>query len=107
MKFVKPDVEGRGFGYYLNILLNFFIAFPIIIKFKPTVIITTGSHTAFPFTVWAKLFRIKVVYILSYARVNTRAKSATVMYPLSDLFLVQWPSAQKLYPKSLYKGGLF
>lgn len=107
MKFIKPDVEGRGFGYLWNIFLNFFLCIPILIKFKPKVIVTTGSHTAFPICVLGKLFRIKIVYILSYARVNTRAKSANIMYPLADLFLVQWQSAQKLYPKSIYMGSLF
>ena len=107
MKFIKPDVMGRGPGYLFNIFLNFFLSIPILFRFKPKVIITTGSHTAFPMCVLAKIMGIKVIYILSYARVNSKAKSANVMYPLSDLFLVQWASAQKFYPKSIYKGGLF
>ena len=107
MKFIKPDVEGRRIGYWWNIFMNFFLSLPILIKFRPDLVITTGSHTAFPMCVLAKILRIKVVYILSYARVNTKAKSANIIYPLADVFLVQWKSAQKLYPKSIYKGSLF
>ncbi|RZL47533.1 MAG: polysaccharide biosynthesis protein [Pedobacter sp.] len=106
-KYIKPDVMGRGIGYFWNIGLNFFLSLPILFTFKPTVIITSGSHTAFPMCVLAKLMGIKIIYILSYARVNTKAKSANILYPIADLFLVQWSSALKLYPKSLYKGGLF
>ncbi len=107
VKYIKPDVMGRGIKYFWNILLNFFLSFAILIKFKPKVIITTGSHTAFPMCVIGKLMGIKIVYILSYARVNSKAKTANLVYPFADLFMVQWESAQKLYPKSIYKGGLF
>ncbi|TCD01970.1 polysaccharide biosynthesis protein [Pedobacter frigidisoli] len=107
MKYLKPDMEGRGFSYYINILLNFYLSIPILWKFRPTIIITTGSHTAFPMCVLAYMLRIKVVYILSYARVNSKAKSATFIYPFANLFLVQWESAQRLYNKSIYRGSLF
>lgn len=107
VKYIKPDVMGRGLKYIWSILVNFFLSLFILINFKPQVIITTGSHTAFPMCIIGKLMRIKIIYILSYARVNSKAKTANLIYPLSDLFLVQWESAQKLYPKSIYKGGLF
>lgn len=107
VKYIKPDVMGRGVKYIWNILVNFFLSFFILLKFKPKVIITTGSHTAFPMCVLGKLMRIRIIYILSYARVNSKAKTANLVYPFSDLFMVQWESAQKLYPKSIYKGGLF
>lgn len=107
VKYIKPDVMGRGWRYFWNIFVNFFLSFSILLKFKPKVIITTGSHTAFPMCVLGKLMRVKIVYILSYARVNSKAKTANLVYPFSDLFLVQWEPAQKLYPKSIYKGGLF
>lgn len=107
IKYIKPDVMGRGLKYYWYIVVNFFLSFSIIIKFKPRVIITTGSHTAFPMCILGKLMGIKIVYILSYARVNSKAKTANLIYPFADLFLVQWESAQKLYPKSIYRGSLF
>lgn len=107
VEYIKPDVMGRGPKYIWNILVNFFLSFSILMKFKPKVILTTGSHTAFPMCVLGKLMGIKIIYILSYARVNSKAKTANLVYPFADLFLVQWESAQKLYPKSIYRGGLF
>ncbi|MFC5281968.1 PssD/Cps14F family polysaccharide biosynthesis glycosyltransferase [Pedobacter alpinus] len=107
VKYIRPDVMGRGVKYIWSILVNFYLSFFILISFKPKVIITTGSHTAFPMCVLGKLMGIKIIYILSYARVNSKAKTANLVYPFADLFLVQWESAQKLYPKSIYKGGLF
>lgn len=107
MKYIRPDVMGRGPKYIWNIFINFFLSFFILMRFRPKVIITTGSHTAFPMCILGKLMRVKIIYILSYARVNSKARTANLLYPLTDLFLVQWESAQKLYPKSIYKGSLF
>jgi len=107
MQFLLPDRMGRGIPFYFDLLVNFFKSFIILIKFKPSVIITTGSHTAVPICLLGKVFNIKIIWILSYCRIKTKAKSANMIYPITDLFLVQWESAQKLYPKSLYKGGVF
>ena len=49
--------------------------------------------------------RKKIIYILSYARINSKAKAANIIYPIADEFIVQWESAQKLYPKSKFLGG--
>lgn len=106
-------LKGRSLGkkrdlkFYFSILINFFISFKILLSHFPKVIITTGSHTAIPMCFLAKAFRIKVVWILSYARVDSRAFSADVVYPIADKFIVQWPGAQKYYEKSIYLGGIY
>lgn len=105
--YIRPDIEGRSFRYYINVFINIFLSIKILRSFRPTIIITTGSHTAIPMCVLGFILRIKVVYILSYARVNTKARSASFIHPLSNIFIVQWESAQKLYSKSIYKGSLF
>lgn len=107
MRYLKPDTMGRGLPFYYNLFINFFKSFIILAKFRPKIIITTGSHTAVPMCLLGKLMGIKVVWVLSYCRVKTKAKSANLIYPFSDLFLVQWESALALYPGSVYRGGLF
>jgi len=105
IKFVPPVGIGRNFKFWKVFFLNILISFKIIIKFMPHIIITTGSHTAVPFCYIGKLFGKKIVYILSFARINSKAKSADIIYPIADKFIVQWEPAQKLYPKSIYLGG--
>lgn len=105
IRFVHHAGKGRNFEFWWNFFLNIFIAINIILKFKPHIIITTGSHTAVPFCYIGKLFGKKIVYILSFAKINSKAKSANIIYPIADEFIVQWESAQKLYPKSIYLGG--
>ena len=74
---------------------------------KPDFIITTGALIAFPFCVFAKMRSVKVIYIESFARVNNQSLTGKLVYPLADLFLVQWESLLKLYPKAKYVGGIF
>jgi len=105
VKYLYPPGEGRNYLFWITFLRNFIAAFKIIIDFKPRVIITAGSHTAIPFCYIGKLFGVKIIYILSYARIYTKALSASIVYPIADLFVVQWESAKKHYKKAKYYGG--
>lgn len=98
---------GRNLKFWLSIFFNLFLSLKILFTHYPKVIITTGSHTAVPMCFLGKLFFVKVVWILSFARIDTKAKSASLVYPIADKFIVQWESAQKLYPKSTYVGGIY
>jgi|ERR1700743_2492474 len=103
----RPQGGKRSITFILSLFINLFLSFRLLISHYPKVIITTGSHTAVPICLLGKLFRVKIVWILSFARINTRAKSASFIYPIADKFIVQWESAQALYPRSIYLGGLY
>ena len=106
-KLIRPNGKNRNFTFWKNLIINIFHAFTIIIKFKPYAIITTGSHTAVPFCFIGKLFGCKIIYISSFCRTNSRALSADLIYPITDLFLAQWEDVQKYYKKSIYAGQIF
>ena len=76
-------------------------------KEKPDVVITTGALVAFPICLIAKIFGKHIIYIESFARVNSRSLTGRLLYPISDLFLVQWEEMLKFYPKAKYVGGIF
>jgi beta-1,4-N-acetylglucosaminyltransferase len=108
IRFLKGRPKGeRGFMFWFSILANMFLSLRLLLTHYPKVIITTGSHTAVPMCILGKLFFVKVVWILSFARINTKAKSASLIYPIADKFIVQWESAKKLYPNSIYLGGIY
>jgi UDP-N-acetylglucosamine:LPS N-acetylglucosamine transferase len=108
IKFLKGRPKGeRGLMFWFSILSNMFLSLRLLITHYPKVIITTGSHTAVPMAILGKLFFVKVVWILSFARINSKAKSASLIYPIADKFIVQWETAQQLYPKSIYLGGIY
>ncbi len=77
-------------------LLTIPIAFKILIKEKPDLIVSTGGgDIALPFCYAAKILNIKIIYIESLARVGTVSLGGRLIYPIADLFLVQWKSLLK------------
>lgn len=105
--FVRPNGRNRDWVFWRNFLINWALAVPILLRFRPHAIVTTGSHTAIPFCYLGKLLGCKVIFILSFCRINSRAAAATAVYPISDLFFVQWQEMRRHYPKSTYVGPLF
>lgn len=106
-KLVRPNGNNRDLIFWFNFFINIFLALKIVMKFKPDIIITTGSHTAVPFCYIGKVFGAKIIFILSFCRVDSRAKAADIIYPISDLFFVQWESMKKFYKKGIYVGPIF
>ncbi len=106
-RFVRPNGSNRNWVFWVNFLINWFLAIPILLRFRPHAIVTTGSHTAIPFCYLGKLLRCKVIYILSFARIDSGAAAATAVYPIADLFFVQWEQMRRVYPKGVFVGPLF
>lgn len=94
-------------SYPFKFLFNCFKSLFIFLKFNPDVIVTTGTHTAVPMCYIAKLFRKKVIYIETFANMVTKTVAGRIIYPIADLFVVQWESMLKLYPKAVYGGWIF
>lgn len=105
VSFVRKRKGGRGIGFWFDFFINSVIAFKLMWRHRPDVIVSTGSYIAIPFLVLSKIFRAKSIFLLSYARVTSRAKSADVAYYLADVFIVQWESALKHYSRGVFLGG--
>ena len=105
VKYVHSAGKGRDLFFWFNFLKNIFLSMKLLLSYKPHFIITTGSHTAIPFCYLGKILGSKIIYILSNSRFYTRAKAANIVYPITDLFVVQWECSKKLYKKSQYFGG--
>ena len=76
-------------------------------KLRPNVIVTTGTHTAGPMCYLGKIFGSKIIYIETFANKNTKTLSGKMVYPIADLFIVQWESMLDLYPNAVYGGWIF
>ncbi|MED4618012.1 polysaccharide biosynthesis protein [Priestia megaterium] len=81
--------------------------FRIFLKERPDVIITTGAAVAIPMCVIGKIFKRKVIYIESFARINTPNKTGQLIYKFADLFIIQWEELEKHYPKAVYGGSIY
>lgn len=74
---------------------------------KPDVIISTGALSTIPMCIFAKLFRKKLIFIESFAKVNSPTLTGKLLYKFADQFYVQWEDMLKIYPKAIYKGGIY
>ena len=88
-------------------IANSFKALGIIIKEKPDVMITTGVLATIPLALLMKLFKKKLIYIESFAKVTSKTLSGKLLYKYADRFYVQWEEMLKLYPNAIYKGGIY
>ena len=77
------------------------------IKIRPKVIITTGTHTAGPMCYLGKIFGSKIIYIETFANRDKKTATGRLIYPIADLFIVQWKEMLKLYPKAVYGGSIY
>ncbi len=93
--------------YPFKFIYNSIKSFKIFLKFKPDYIITTGAHTCVPMCYIAKLFRKKVIYIETMANLSSKTVTGKLIYPIADLFIVQWESMLKMYPKAKYGGWVY
>ena len=91
------------FIYLFLILKTIYLYF----KIRPKVIITTGTHTAGPMCYLGKIFGSKIIYIETFANINKKTATGKLIYPIADLFIVQWEEMLKLYPKAIYGGAIF
>ena len=85
------------FIYFYLILKTIYYFF----KIKPEIIVTTGTHTAIPMCFIGKLFRRKIIYIETFANINRQTLTGKIIYPISDLFIVQWEKMLEFYPKAI------
>ncbi len=90
-----------------NLIRNTFLAVKVLLKEKPDIIISSGAAVAVPFFYLGKLFRKKTVYIEVFDRIDASTMTGKLVYPVTDLFIVQWEEMRKVYPKAINLGGIF
>lgn len=90
--------------HLFNMLRNFSLAWRILKKEGPDVLITTGAGLAVPFIYVAKIFKIHTIYIESLARVENLSLSGKLVYWITDRFYVQWPSLETKYRRAIFRG---
>lgn len=90
-----------------NLLRNTALAFRVLKKERPDVIVSTGAAIAVPFFFIGKIMGTKNVYIEVFDRIDKPTLTGKLVYRVSDLFIVQWPEQQSVYPGSINLGSIF
>jgi UDP-N-acetylglucosamine:LPS N-acetylglucosamine transferase len=89
-----------------NAVRNLGLAWRLLRQARPNVVISSGAGVAFPFFVAARLLGIKTVYIEVYDRIDSSTLTGRLCYPISDLFLLQWETQRRFYPRGRFIGRL-
>lgn len=90
----------------LKYLLNFIQSLALYAWKRPKIIFSTGSGIALATCILGKLFRSKIIYLETGARINTPSRTGKFMYRLADVFIVQWKPLLEYYPEARYVGPL-
>lgn len=91
------------FKYFYLCLKTIYLFFRI----RPKYIVTTGTHTAVPMCYLGKLFGCKIIFIETFANSKSKTLSGKMIYPIANLFIVQWKEMLDLYPKAVYGGSIY
>ena len=95
------------FSYLFIFAWNIFRSWQLFRKWKPQYVITTGTHTAVPMCKIAHRHGAKVIWIETMANAKTPTAAGKMIYPIADLFIVQWKSMLEVYPNAVYGGWIF
>lgn len=93
--------------FFFSLIKNFFQSLKIFLKEKPDIIISTGALCVVPTFIIGKIFGKKLIFIESFAKVNSPTLTGKFLYNVVDIFIVQWKEMQKVYPKSVYLGSIY
>lgn len=114
--FDKPDARGAlegervSWAYHPttrnvpNAVRNLGLAWRLLRRERPDVVVSTGAGVAFPFFVIARLLRIRTLYLEVFDRIEQPTLTGRLCYPLSDAFALQWPEQRGSYPRGVLVG---
>lgn len=90
-----------------NLIRNTVVAWKILRKEKPDLIISSGAAVAVPFFYLGKVFGAKLIYIEVFDRIDKPTMTGKMVYPVTDRFIVQWEEQKRVYPKAVNLGSIF
>ena len=105
--FYVDQINRRQLTFLISFIKLFLQSLYILHKEKPDCVITTGALMGYTVALAGKLMNKKIIYIESFARVDSASLTGRLIYPIADLFIVQWEEGLKFFPKAVYGGGIF
>jgi UDP-N-acetylglucosamine:LPS N-acetylglucosamine transferase len=109
---LPADMQGKT--YFVShserdwkFLLNLWEAFQLLRKEKPDIVLSTGAGLAVPFAIVGRyIFKTRIIFIETIARLNKPSLSGKIMYRLAHEFYYQWKALSQFFPKAKYGGPL-
>ena len=89
-----------------NLFRNLLLAWRVLRRERPDVLVSTGAGVAFPFFLLGKPLGIKTVYVEAYERMDRASLTGRLCYPICDLMVLQWEEQRRFYPRGELVGAL-
>jgi beta-1,4-N-acetylglucosaminyltransferase len=89
-----------------NLFRNLYLAWSVIRRSRPAVVLTTGAGVAIPFAWVARLHGARVVYVESLTRITDPSLSWRLIAPVADRMYVQWPELAERIRRARYAGAV-
>jgi UDP-N-acetylglucosamine:LPS N-acetylglucosamine transferase len=84
----------------------------ILLRERPDLIVSTGAEIAIPtfYLAWAlrklTIMKTRLLFIESWTRVTMPTRTGKLVYPIADVFLVQWEQMLDQYGRRARYGGI-
>lgn len=89
-----------------NLLRNTVLAWFVLRRERPAIIISTGAGIALPFFAIGRLLGATTIYIEVFDRIDSAALTGRLVQPFTQLMCVQWDEQLQLYPDAKVIGPL-
>lgn len=101
------QVNRKEKTFLFRMIVNSLKTIKILIIERPDIIISTGALSTIPLCLFGKLLRKKIIFIESFAKINSPTLTGKLVYKFADQFYVQWEEMKSIYPKAIYVGGIY
>lgn len=89
-----------------NLIRNSFQALRILLRERPSLIISSGAAPAIPYFWLARIFGARTVFIEVLDRLDSPTITGRVVSPVAHTILVQWTEQQRFYPRAKLIGPI-
>lgn len=90
-----------------NLLRNTFLAWRVLRRERPDVVVSNGAGIGIPFCWIGRLLGAHIIYIESFARVTDLSLTGKLVRPVAHRFLVQWPTLHQRHPWAEFHGAAY
>jgi len=89
-----------------NLIRNSFLAWRILRRERPDLIVSAGAAVAVPFFWLGRLLGARTVFIEVIDRIDRGTLTGRLVRPVATRILIQWPEQARFYPRGRIVGPL-
>lgn len=105
--YLIQQINRREKMMLLKLIIILFQSLIIFYKEKPDVIISTGALSIIPMFLIGKLFKKKLIFIESFAKLETKTMTGKFVSRFTDITIIQWETMLKQYPDAKNFGTIY